>query len=65
MKLNLDVQNNIVKKVDVEMSPVEFMLFRQILNLAAIHTNLNEMDGLLASKMYNEIEESLKEKRKE
>lgn len=63
MKLNLDVQNNTVKKVDIEMTPVEFMLFRQILNLAAIHTNLNELDGLMASRMYNEIEEYLKEKK--
>lgn len=64
MKIDMDVEKNIVKNVIVEMSPVEFMLFRQILNLSAVHTQLHEMDGLLASKMYKEIEEYLKEKQK-
>ena len=65
MKLNLESRNNIIKKVNVEMSPTEFMLFRHILNLACVHTELNEMDGRLASKMYNEIEDYLKEKQNE
>lgn len=61
MKLNLESQGNIIKKVNVEMNPTEFMLFRHILNLAAIHTELHEMDGRLASEMYHEIEDYLKE----
>ena len=61
MKLNLESQGNIIKKVNVEMNPTEFMLFRHILNLGAIHTELHEMDGRLASEMYHEIEDYLKE----
>lgn len=61
MKLNLESGNNIIKKVDVELTPTEFMLFRHVLNLAAIHTELHEMDGRLASEMYHEIEDYLKE----
>ena len=61
MKLNIESENNLIKKVDVEMNPVEFMLFRHILNLGAIHTELHEVDGRLASKMFNEIEEYLRE----
>lgn len=64
MKVDLEVENNIVKKALVEMTPVEFMLFRHVLNLGAIHTELCEMDGRLANEMYKTIEEYLKEKRK-
>lgn len=61
MKLNIDSQNNIIKKVNLEMSPTEFMLFRHILNLGAIHKELHEVDGRLANKMFNDIEDYLKE----
>ena len=61
MKINIDSEKNIIKKVYVEMNPTEFMLFRHILNLGAIHTELHEMDGRLASEMYHEIEDYLKE----
>lgn len=61
MKLNLESQVNIIKKVNVEMNPTEFMLFRHILNLAAIHSELHEVDSRLANKMFKELEEQLKE----
>lgn len=64
MKLNIESDGKIIKKVNIELSPLEFMMFRKVLNLAAVHTNLNEIDGLMASQMYQEIEEALKERQK-
>lgn len=64
MKLNIEVEKNIVKGVTADLTPTEFMLLRHILNLACVHTELNEIDGRLASQMYREIEEYLKEKQK-
>lgn len=61
MKINIEHENNLIKKADVELSPVEFMLFRHILNLAAIHTELHEVDSRLAIQMYRELEEQLNE----
>ena len=61
MKLKIDSQNNVIKKVDIEMAPMEFMLFRHMLNLGSIHTELHEVDSRLANKMFHEIEEYLNE----
>ena len=64
MKIDLVSENNIIKKVTVDFSPIEFMLFRHILNLAAIHTELHEIDSRVAIRMHKEIDEYLKEKQK-
>lgn len=61
MKLNIEAEKNTIKKVDIEMNPVEFMLLRHMLNLGAIHTELHEVDSRLANQMFHEIEEYLKE----
>lgn len=61
MKLQIESEGNILKDVNVEFSPTEFMLFRHILNLAAIHSELHEVDSRLANKMFKELEEQIKE----
>lgn len=64
MKVEIKADGKIIKNVNCELSPIEFMLLRKILNLASVHTNLNEIDGRLASKMYREIEEYIRERQK-
>ena len=61
MNIKIDAENNIIKKVNVELSPGEFMLFRHMLNLGSMHTELHEVDSRLANQMFHEIEEYLKE----
>lgn len=55
MKLNIEAEKNTIKKVNIEMNPVEFMLLRHMLNLGAIHTELHEVDSRLANQMFHEI----------
>ena len=59
MDINIDSDKNIIKKVNIELTPVEFMLIRQTLNLRSINTELNETDRLLAERMYRQIDISL------
>ena len=61
MNIKIDAENNTIKKVNIEMNPVEFMLFRHMLNLGAVHTELHEVDSRLANQMFHEIEEYIKE----
>lgn len=64
MNIKIDSSHNIVNKVSLDLNPTEFMLVRHILNLTCVHTELHEVDSRLASKMYREIEEYIKEKQK-
>lgn len=61
MKLDIEHNGKVIKSVNVEMTPTEFMIFRQILNLTAVHTELHEVDSLIAGRMYKDIDEYLKE----
>lgn len=59
MNITIDSDKNIIKKVNIELTPVEFMLIRQTLNLRSINTELNEKDRLMAERMYRQIDISL------
>ena len=60
MNLKIETTGNIIHKVNVEMTAIEFMIFRHMLNLTAVHTELNETDSKVAGRMYKEIEDYLK-----
>ena len=61
MTIRINSEDGYIKSIDVNCSPVEFMIIRQILNLKAIDDVLNEVDVKTAEKMYKEIDKQLKE----
>lgn len=64
MTIRINSEDGYIKSIDVNCSPVEFMVIRQILNLKAIDDVLNEVDVKTAEKMYKEIDKQLKEMQK-
>ena len=64
MIIRINSEDGYIKSIDVNCSPVEFMIIRQILNLKAIDDVLNEVDVKTAEKMYKEIDKQLKEMQK-
>lgn len=64
MTIRINSEDGYIKSIDVNCSPVEFMIIRQILNLKAIDDVLNEVDVKTAEKMYKEIDKQLKEMQK-
>ena len=64
MTIRINSEDGYIKSIDVNCSPVEFMIIRQILNLKAIDDVLNEVDIKTAEKMYKEIDKQLKEMQK-
>ena len=64
MIIKINSQDGYVKNIDINCSPVEFMIIKQILNLKAIEDVLNEVDVKTAEKMYKEIDKQLKEMQK-
>ena len=64
MIIRINSEDGYIKSIDVNCSPVEFMIIRQILNLKAIDDVLNEVDIKTAEKMYKEIDKQLKEMQK-
>ena len=64
MTIKINSEDGYIKSIDVNCSPVEFMIIRQILNLKAIDDVLNEVDVKTAEKMYKEIDKQLKEMQK-
>ena len=64
MTIRINSKDGYIKSIDVNCSPVEFMIIRQILNLKAIDDVLNEVDVKTAEKMYKEIDKQLKEMQK-
>ena len=64
MTIRINSEDGYIKSIDVNCSPVEFMIIRQILNLKAIEDVLNEVDVKTAEKMYKEIDKQLKEMQK-
>ena len=64
MTIRINSEDGYIKSVDVNCSPVEFMIIKQILNLKAIDDVLNEVDVKTAEKMYKEIDKQLKEMQK-
>ena len=61
MTIRINSEDGYIKSIDVNCSPVEFMIIKQILNLKAIDDVLNEVDVKTAEKMYKEIDKQLKE----
>ena len=64
MTIRINSEDGYIKSIDVNCSPVEFMIIRQILNLKAIDDVLNEVDVKTAERMYKEIDKQLKEMQK-
>jgi len=64
MIIRINSEDGYIKSIDVNCSPVEFMIIKQILNLKAIDDVLNEVDVKTAEKMYKEIDKQLKEMQK-
>lgn len=64
MTININSLDGYVKNIDINCSPVEFMIIKQILNLKAIEDVLNEVDVKTAEKMHKEIDKQLKEMQK-
>jgi len=64
MTIRINSEDGYIKSIDVNCSPVEFMIIKQILNLKAIDDVLNEVDVKTAEKMYKEIDKQLKEMQK-
>lgn len=64
MTIKTNSQDGYVKNIDINCSPVEFMIIKQILNLKAIEDVLNEVDVKTAERMYKEINNQIKEMQK-
>lgn len=62
MIIKINSEDGYVKNIDINCSPVEFMIIKQILNLKAIEDVLNEVDVKIAEKMYKEIDKQIKER---
>lgn len=64
MTIRINSEDGYIKSIDVNCSPVEFMIIKQILNLKAIDDVLNEVDVKTAEKMYKEMDKQIKEMQK-
>lgn len=61
MNFKINSEDGYVKSIDINCSPVEFMIIKQILNLKAIEDVLNEVDVKIAERMYKEMDKQIKE----
>ena len=65
MTTNLNTENGNIKNINIELTPLEFLTLKQILNLNCVYAELTETDRQTAEQIFKSFKEILTQNRPE